>query len=234
MSDWWLGLAPAEVVVECGGARHRVRWEAGSIAALDHADLEGERALSALGGEPCICADVIDAWHAHAGDERVLVVGRRGPADRIIAREWGADDDEDGHHVFVGGMASMPIPASPNARLLALMSLPGALPDRLQATVAAALVDRAPSPRLHAALYGRVREVLGDVEVELLAPGATPSLGDGCVALPFSWVSSVWARGVATVLGRFCLAAETTDGRVWTLDTATERMRLEIGELAVQ
>ena len=39
------------------------------------------------------------------------------------------------------------------------------------------------------------------------------------VALPFAWLTEVWARGFATVFGRFCLAAHTEDGIRWTLDT---------------
>jgi hypothetical protein len=111
------------------------------------------------------------------------------------------------------------VPDSPHSRLIALLSLPGSLPDRLVATVAAAYADHAPSPRLHAALYGRVIAELGEIEVELIAPGATPSLTRDRAALPFAWVSTVWARGLTTILGRFCLSAETTDGREWTLLT---------------
>jgi hypothetical protein len=225
---WWLGLEPAEAVVECGGARHRMRWEAGALSAVDHDDLEGERALTALGGERCVCAEVIDAWARHADDERVLVAGRRGPADRIPAREWGAGDDDGGFggsHVLVrGGMVSSSesLPDTPEARLMALLSLPGALPDRLVATVAAAHARRDPSPRLQAALYGRVMAVLGELNLDLIGPGATPSLtrddsGRIHAALPFAWVASVWARGLTTVLGRFCLSAETADGREWRL-----------------
>jgi hypothetical protein len=232
-APWWLGFEPAEAIVECGGARHRVRWEAGALSARDHDDLEGERALTALGGERCVCAEVVDAWARHAEDVRVLVAGRRGPADRIPARDWGADDEQDqfgfaGGHVLMrpGGMVSAEsLPDTPEARLMALLSLPGALPDRLVATVAAAFAVRDPSPSLHAALYGRVLAVLGELEtLSLVAPGGPPSLtrDDGGrihAALPFAWVSTVWARGLATILGRFCLSAKTADGRDWTLLT---------------
>jgi hypothetical protein len=39
------------------------------------------------------------------------------------------------------------------------------------------------------------------------------------VSLPFSWLSDVWMRGLAVTLGRLCIAADTTDGSSWTLDT---------------
>jgi hypothetical protein len=223
-APWWLGIEPAETLVECGGARHRVRWSRGVLSTPDHDDLEGERALSALGGDRCVCAEVADAWAMHTEDERVLVAGRRGPAERIPARDWGDDGDQggtSGSHVLLhaGMVAGGSAPDTPHGRLIALLSLPGSFPDRLVATVAAAHARDDPSPRLHAALYGRVIAELGEIEVELLAPGATPSLTRERAALPFAWVSTVWARGLTTILGRFCLSAETTDGREWTLVT---------------
>jgi hypothetical protein len=44
---------------------------------------------------------------------------------------------------------------------------------------------------------------------------------DGCVRaeLPFSWLVEVWAKGLATIYGRFCLAAETNDEKRWRLTT---------------
>jgi hypothetical protein len=39
------------------------------------------------------------------------------------------------------------------------------------------------------------------------------------VSLPFSWLPDVWMRGLAVTCSRFCIAAETTDGSSWILDT---------------
>ncbi|MGO9975212.1 MAG: hypothetical protein ACLP01_20910 [Solirubrobacteraceae bacterium] len=83
MSDWWVGIAPAQVTVACGVEQHRLRWEGGALRALDHADLEGERTLAALGGEPCACVELLDAWDRHRDDPRVLALASRGPADRL-------------------------------------------------------------------------------------------------------------------------------------------------------
>jgi len=83
MNPWWLGLAPAQASVICGGAEHRLRWEAGELTALDHEDLEAERALAALGAERCTCVDVLDAWTAHRDDARVLVLASRGQVDPL-------------------------------------------------------------------------------------------------------------------------------------------------------
>ena len=121
-----------------------------------------ERALrrAGLGGEPCVCLEVLDAWARDAGDERVLVAASRGPADRIARREWNAPDDEE-QAGWVGYGPSLGAPGPPADGLAALLSLPGGLPDRLVATVAASRSGGAISPRLHAALFGRVAAALG-------------------------------------------------------------------------
>jgi hypothetical protein len=75
--------APVEAGIECSGETHRLRWEAGELTALDHRDVEGERALAALGGTRCACVDALDGWARHADDLRVLILARRGPGDEI-------------------------------------------------------------------------------------------------------------------------------------------------------
>jgi hypothetical protein len=124
--------------------------------------------------------------------------------------------------------------------LIALLGLGGGLQERLVATVAAAWrqrlghADRALSrarPQLRAALHGRVFAALGDwlgasgleSELRMIADRDEPKLlsEDGAVRaeLPFGWLVEVWARDLATIWGRFCLAATTTDGRSWSLTT---------------
>ncbi len=85
MTDWWAGLAPAEARLTCGGDQHRLAWREGELRAPDHADPDAERTLAALGGERCACVEMLDAWHAHASDLRVLVLGSRGPSDPLAA-----------------------------------------------------------------------------------------------------------------------------------------------------
>ncbi|HWF24480.1 MAG TPA: hypothetical protein VG275_03475 [Solirubrobacteraceae bacterium] len=89
MNPWWLGLGPAQAIVTCGEHNHRLRWAEGALTAVDHEDPEAERALAALGGQRCTCVDVLDAWARHEGDQRVLVLASRGPADPIVAQaDW--------------------------------------------------------------------------------------------------------------------------------------------------
>ncbi|MHB1875584.1 MAG: hypothetical protein ACYCPF_12090, partial [Streptosporangiaceae bacterium] len=118
-----------------------------------------------------------------------------------------------------------------------LLGRRGGLPARLAATVAAAWTARLERPdatagpataRLDAALAGRVTAALRTwlgapalpVDVRMIDGSAEPLLagaGDGLRAeLPFGWLSRVWARDLAVVAGRFCLAAEVTAGR-WRL-----------------
>jgi len=128
----------------------------------------------------------------------------------------------------------------PDEDLLSLLELGGGLPERLVATVAETWRRRLELPdpevaaalaQLQAALYGRalaaLRNWLGEgqpaLEVAMIDPGDHRRLlsqGAGIRAeLPFAWLGEVWCRGLATVWGRFCLAASSEDGRHWTLTT---------------
>jgi hypothetical protein len=134
----------------------------------------------------------------------------------------------------------IPLKSQSESELVALLGLGGGLPDRLVATVAAAWAQRLAGgeaavngarPTLHASMHGRlspaVRTWLGradaEVRLELIDAGEEPALIESAgvirAELPFDWLPEVWARGVAVVMGRFCLAARTEDGRAWTLTT---------------
>jgi len=282
MSAWWLGLPAAQATVACGDHVHRLRWEAGALAAIDHEDPEAERALAALGGDRCTCVEVLDAWERHHHDPRVLVLASRGPADPIAAQaDWiarlgpvmprpvppaaappgrvtprqllrrtgrrrAAAPAGTGHAPIVSAavtpLAATAIPMGTRAEndLVALLGLGGGLQDRLVATVAAGWAERlgqadaAPDgalPALHASMQGRLSGALEswlgragvELELDLIEAGHAPALteSDGAfrAELPFAWLAQVWSRGLASVMGRFCLAAKTDDGRAWTLTT---------------
>lgn len=89
MSEWWAGLAPAEALIECNGADHRLRWAEGALETLDHGDPESERALAAIGATPCPCIETLDAWTAHATDLRVLTLAPRGPFEGLVPVQLG-------------------------------------------------------------------------------------------------------------------------------------------------
>lgn len=71
----------------CGGGRHPVRWEAGSLLLPEHPDVEGELVLAALGGEKAGCVELAEAWQRHGADLSVLAIGPRHAADEI-AVSW--------------------------------------------------------------------------------------------------------------------------------------------------
>jgi hypothetical protein len=87
-------------------------------------------------------------------------------------------------------------------------------------------------PALHAALYGRAVTALRSwtgqrglpVALTMIPEGQPPRLARdraGLAAeLPFGWLADVWARGLATCWGRFCLAAAPQPaGDGWLLST---------------
>jgi hypothetical protein len=76
-------LQAAVARVACSDETHTIRWEAGNLVALDHADPEGERALAALGGQSCTCLDLLGAWTRRRGDAAMLSALSRGPADPV-------------------------------------------------------------------------------------------------------------------------------------------------------
>ena len=234
MSAWWTGIAPAEAAVECGGHRHTLRWEAGALTATDHGDPEDEATLAALAGESFACLELLRAWARRRDDPRVLALASRGPTDPLEVNL-----DHRGHR---GGGSHR----RTETELLRLLALGGGLPDRLQANAAATWTRRLHTghaalhdtrPQLNAALYGRVlttlRGWLGEpaltIELTMAEPHGERRLlrtPDGIVVtLPFSWVSEVWARGLAVAVGRLCVAADTTDGTRWALDTVGADLR---------
>lgn len=115
-----------------------------------------------------------------------------------------------------------------------LLSLDATLVDRLQLTVLASAEDRwrddaafrsRHRARLHAALIARALPPLQETSlapaartsIELLDPGEAPVVQrQGRVALPLSWLTNVWGRGVAVDRGRFVtrVTAVLEDGKV--------------------
>ena len=126
------------------------------------------------------------------------------------------------------------------AELIALLGLGSQVGARLVATVAAHWSQRltdgtvdlaAYQPRLRSALHGRLqttlRTWLGDPELSVMLepiaadePRSLTRTNRRITArLPFAWLAEVWARNLQIVEGRFCLAADATDGNSWELTT---------------
>jgi hypothetical protein len=228
MTDWWTGIPAAATTIECGGHTHTLRWYQGQLTAVDHDDPKAEATLAALANEKVPCLDQLRSWNQHRDDVRVLALASRGLTDRLDVAA-----DRQPH-------PRAPIKQRDGAELLKLLALDGGIPDRLQAHAAGAWTRRLHTghptldsalPQLRAALYGRL---LAALRVWLDEPqlSITVTMVDAssdrtversadavAIALPFAWLTEVWARGLATVFGRFCLGAHTDDGIHWTLDT---------------
>jgi hypothetical protein len=188
VTDWWMGLAPAEIVVRCSGAGHRIRWQQGVLIACDHGELEDERALAALAGERCACVELLDAWHRHVTDLRALKLGSRDVSDPIRSSAWVSSPGARGGYIPVPAweVRGLPLPSEPRtgrfpvyprswddseAELIALLGLGGDIGERLIATVAAHWSERLRTdpagaagalPRLRAALYAPLLTTLRD------------------------------------------------------------------------
>jgi hypothetical protein len=80
---WWALLPPADVLVSCGDAEHRLRWADGGLAAVDHPDAEGELVLAVLGGDRSRCVALIESWGRRGEDLEVLAIGPRSAADEL-------------------------------------------------------------------------------------------------------------------------------------------------------
>lgn len=175
-TEWWRALAPAQTQIECGDARHVIRWEDGSVSLPAHGDAEAERVLGALSGEKAACVAVAEIWDRHSDDLDVLVLGPRHAGDQVPVT-W--DDAEAGRSDWRGprtrprsvpmrpavGGPSVPTrgPAdgvwSRQNELLSLLALGPAFQLRLAATVSAACQATATAgaaATMVAALTGRL------------------------------------------------------------------------------
>jgi hypothetical protein len=58
---WFDHLPAVTAEVDCGDERHRITWRRAKLVLEDH-DVVAERALVALGAEPPLCLQTLDAW----------------------------------------------------------------------------------------------------------------------------------------------------------------------------
>lgn len=59
-SRWCAGRPALRFELDTGSDHHRISWVRGSLVLHDH-DVEAERVLEALGGEPCLCLALLEA-----------------------------------------------------------------------------------------------------------------------------------------------------------------------------
>ncbi len=128
-SPWWAAFGPVETQVSCGSGQHSVRWADGTLHPLEHADVEGEIVLAALGGDATPCLDLVRTWAGHSDDLVVLALTARSADDLVTIttaeiEELAAQGHPPvhsrrtglrGHVTFRGGSAFTSGPASGSA-----------------------------------------------------------------------------------------------------------------------
>jgi hypothetical protein len=172
-------------------------------------------------------------WTGHPGRRARRArafAGMSGGGYRVLSR--GPADDPDLGRARVIGLGGL-LPDRLAATVIAAWA------ERLRGPAGAGREESAGAdavaaarPALHAALYGRAVTALRywtgrrDLPVTLtMVPEDQPARlardGDGIAAeLPFGWLADVWARGLTTCWGRFCLAAAPQpSGDGWVLST---------------
>ncbi len=83
ISPWWAACGPVETQISCSSGEHTVRWEDGTLHAVDHPDAEGDLVLAALGGDATPCLDLVRTWERHSDDLVVLSLAPRS-ADDVV------------------------------------------------------------------------------------------------------------------------------------------------------
>lgn len=84
---WCEDLPDVAAELDCGGQRHRVVWRRGKLVLEDH-DLLAERSLVALGAEPPLCVELLDAWRGLRGPRLLRALVHRGtvPIEELASR----------------------------------------------------------------------------------------------------------------------------------------------------
>lgn len=241
-AEWWTGVRDTAVEVACNGEAHVVRWRAGRLETVDHTDADAEAALGALGGRPPPCVDLLGRWRRQADAVELVSLWRR-PGEDLEG--FAADQVRP----LIAAASHRGATADDQRRgdLLALLSLPGPMIDRLVLGVLASASERWHDDtfrerhglRLGAALAARAEPAIVRFACELVPPGhasvtASPARPgeptrvaarvasqDHLVVDAFislTWLGEVWARGVSEVDGRLVLAVRGVDGAGDRLD----------------
>jgi hypothetical protein len=212
-TEWWVGAPPAEATVACGPNQHRLRWTAGRLLALDHADPAVDVLLAELGGEEPACLALCRYWTAHAADAQVLMLAGRHPgdtlgltaADVVRVRSLIRQDDS-----LTGGRHREA--NEHRLGLIELLAVDPAIGRRLQSEVAHNLAAAQPLPDAHrlvleAATVGRLTPIArrwsGDdrpLTVDLGDhPGVRVSRAGMTVTVRPDWLAAIWGRYLGVV-----------------------------------
>lgn len=190
---WHAGYPPVTVSLDCGGATHRIRWDDGRLALLDH-DRAAEAAVGALGGATPRCLEVLDAWR----EEHEQLAG---------GLAWLAREPEHVDSRLPGELAVL-VRLARMAGIARRWDEPDADPPlrnwlarRMSRSLEAAFRD---ALRASAHRRGRLKVSIG---CGALAPGeqvtveaeVRPAQVRLQLGMPVTWLVDVWGRGVARV-----------------------------------
>lgn len=217
---WYRAVSPAELHLDCGGARHTVRWRKGRLVLLDH-DVGAEVAMMALGSDKPACLTLLERWRTvmPGGAGPGGMAGRPGRA--VAARAAGGGGGGLRSAVAAGGdlrsfgadlariielsrlvraerrWADPELPAADRQRLV------DALVGGLRQATAASLAPSAPQRgRQQIALHARPLPSGEEAAAEVAIGAARIEID---LQLPLSWVVEVAGRGLGDLEDRLVL-----------------------------
>lgn len=218
---WYRSVSPAVLQLDCGGARHTVRWRKGRLALLDH-DIGAEVAMMALGSEKPACLTLLDRWRAalQAGAGPNGAVGRPG---RSVASRASGSAGGSGLRSAVAAGGDLRSFGAELARVIELsrlvraerrwsdpelaasdrQRLVDALVGGLRTATAASLAPSAPQRgRQQIVLHARPLPSGEEAAAEVTIGASRIELD---LQLPLSWVLEVAGRGLGALDGRLVL-----------------------------
>jgi hypothetical protein len=212
VTAWHEGLAPLEIIVECEGSRHRIRWERGVLILVDH-DLDAEEACLALGGEPSPCIAILNQW-------RKVQAELEGDHPAASAALWRLAGETEPTALRLPGELGWMIAVRAIVRCQELWDDPD-VPDTSRRVLATAMTARlrAAVDATLAPSRGHRRRLAVQVRTRMLPPGeqsrfdvrATPGELRIEAELPLTWLAVAWGRGVAAVEDHLVLDVTTVE-----------------------
>lgn len=217
---WYRRVAPAVLQLDCGGARHTVRWHRGRLVLLDH-DVAAEIGLMALGGERPACLALLERWRVTLGttggapgaSHRPTVM-RSARTPLVSAMSAGQDlrsfGAELGRVVELSWLVRAERRwADPDLAAHDRQRLVDTFLERLRGSFVASLAPSAAvRGRQQLALHARPLPSGEEASAEVTI-GVTRIEAE--LHLPLSWVLDVAGRGLDEVPGRMVLAVIDTD-----------------------
>lgn len=248
---WHDRVTPVSFETDCEGHRHTITWRGGELVLEAHPEPDAERALVALGGRIPRCVEILDLWEAALDDGGFIEEwGPHHDADhkrrwwlRTALERLRSEGVQDFLFDLPRDRAATMCEASVTLPHSILDRAAGAVVDAADRdgwSVAPALVSHVAEAvrlRIRRAFVSSLDGAMGQARSAALVPfrclvglEVAPSIegqlaGRGSravVTVQPSWLSRVWARGVAVHEGRLTLDANEVAGLVMLRQVAWE------------